>query len=62
MLPVDDGIRKLILQNVDSGSIKKVAVQNGMKTLLMDGIRNVFKDRTTLEEVLRVAKDETEVE
>ena len=58
LLLVDDAIRALILKNVDAGTIKKRAVSDGMRTLLMDGVRKVLQGRTTPEEVLRVAKDE----
>jgi general secretion pathway protein E len=58
LLMVNDEIRKLILRNVDAGTIKKEAVNSGMKTLLMDGIDKVLAGITTPEEVLRVAKDE----
>lgn len=55
LLLVDDDIRRLITQNVDSETIKKVAVEKGMKTLIDDGIDKVRQGITTLEEVIRVA-------
>ncbi len=58
LLVVDDAIRRLILKNVDSGTIKREAIQRGMRPLLQDGARKVLKGVTTPEEVLRVAKDE----
>ncbi|MEQ8278822.1 MAG: type II secretion system ATPase GspE [Deltaproteobacteria bacterium] len=58
LLMIDDDIRRLILKNVDAGTIKKQAVEHGMRTLLMDGVRKVLQGNTTPEEVLRVAKDE----
>ena len=55
LLIIDDDIRKLITQNADSETVKKIAKEKGMKTLLEDGIDKVKKGITTLEEVLRVA-------
>ena len=43
---------------MDAGTIRKQAANNGMRSLLVDGVRNVLEGRTTPEEVLRVAKDE----
>ena len=58
LLVIDDEVRRLILKNVDAGTIKKYAVSQGMKTLLADGARKAIMGVTTPEEVLRVAKDE----
>ncbi len=58
MLVIDDEVRRLILQNVDAGTIRKYAVGHGMSTLLGDGARKALNGGTTPEEVLRVAKDE----
>jgi general secretion pathway protein E len=58
LLLIDDEVRRLILKNVDAGTIKKYAVSAGMRTLLADGARKVVDGITTPEEVLRVAKDE----
>ncbi|MCB9652581.1 MAG: type II secretion system ATPase GspE [Deltaproteobacteria bacterium] len=58
LLVVNDEIRQLILKNTDAGTIKKAAVRNGMRTLLQDGARKALRGDTSIEEVLRVAKDE----
>ena len=58
LLTVDDDVRPLILRNADAGTIKRKAVENGMATLLGDGVRKVMAGKTTTEEILRVAKDE----
>ncbi len=59
LLMVDDEVRKLIVKNVDAGTIKKYATQKtAMRTLLQDGVRKVVAGITTPEEILRVAKDE----
>jgi len=51
-------IRGMILERASAGQIRKVASQEGMKSLREDGWRLVRSGRTTLEEVLRVTKDE----
>ncbi|HOP28473.1 MAG TPA: type II secretion system ATPase GspE [Spirochaetota bacterium] len=55
LMPVTDGIRKLIMSGADASTIKDLAIKEGMKTLLQDGIEKVVRGLTTLEEVLRVS-------
>jgi general secretion pathway protein E len=57
MLPTDD-IRQLILQNVDSNSIKKRAMGQGMRTLREDGALKVLAGMTSSAEVLRVTAED----
>jgi general secretion pathway protein E len=57
MSPTDD-IRQLILQNVDSNSIKKKAMSQGMRTLREDGARKVLVGITSSAEVLRVTGED----
>jgi general secretion pathway protein E len=57
MMPTDD-IRQLILQNVDSNSIKKKAMTQGMRTLREDGARKVLVGITSSAEVLRVTAED----
>lgn len=57
MLPSDD-IRQLILQNVDSNTIKKKAMAQGMRTLREDGARKVLVGITSSAEVLRVTAED----
>ncbi|NLH49612.1 MAG: type II secretion system ATPase GspE [Myxococcales bacterium] len=57
MLQVTDELRAMVLQNVDSTTIKKYAVEkNHMETLRMDGADKVIKGITSLEEILRVTQ------
>ncbi len=58
MLVVDDEIRQLIMDNVDSNSIKKRAIKKGMLTLRDDGARKVIAGDTSIAEVLRVTQDD----
>jgi type II secretory ATPase GspE/PulE/Tfp pilus assembly ATPase PilB-like protein len=55
ILIIDDDIKGLINEGASTQTIKEKALEKGMKTLLMDGIRKVKLGITTIEEVLRVA-------
>lgn len=57
LLMVTDEIRKMIVQKADANQIRALARQQGMKTLLEDGIQKVIEGRTTLGEVLRVTQE-----
>jgi general secretion pathway protein E len=52
LLMVDEAIRTLIMQRKDGGSIKKQAIQSGMRTFRDHGIEKVLRGITTIEEVL----------
>jgi general secretion pathway protein E len=58
LMLVDDAIRELIAQNVDSKRIKRQAVSNGMRTLRGDGARKVLRGITSIAEVLRATEEE----
>lgn len=49
-----DNIRELIIKNASESEIQKAAEDNGMVTMLEDGLRKVLSGSTTLEEVMRV--------
>jgi general secretion pathway protein E len=53
LLVVDDNIRSLVMKNVDSGSIRKAAVDAGMLTMREDGARKVLAGVTTVQELSR---------
>ena len=57
-MPVTEDIRTLILERASAHGIRKAAQGHGMKGLREDGWRLVLEGRTTVEEVLRVTKDE----
>jgi type II secretory ATPase GspE/PulE/Tfp pilus assembly ATPase PilB-like protein len=56
-LPISEKIVSLILQHSDSGTIEKEAVVEGMITMEQDGYLKALQGVTTIEEVLRVAKE-----
>ncbi|MDB5289305.1 MAG: xpsE 3, partial [Phycisphaerales bacterium] len=59
MMPVTEDVRTLILERASSGTIRKVAIRQGMNSLRGDGWRLIKEGRTTVEEVIRMTKDET---
>lgn len=59
VLEVSKAIRELIAQKVDSDKIVDKAVDEGMKTMLDDGLIKVGKGLTSIEEVMRVTKVES---
>ncbi len=58
LLLVDDTVRQLALKNVDSSTIKKAAIANGMRTLLDDGARKIALGETTIAEVLSITQED----
>lgn len=54
VLVVDNDIREGILRKESADTIKKIAVKNGMKMMVEDGLDKVFSGVTSMEEVLRV--------
>ncbi len=52
ILTVNDEIRSLVMQRKDGNSIKRIAVQNGMKTFRDHGVQKVLSGITTIEELV----------
>jgi general secretion pathway protein E len=59
MLIIDDSIRNLTLTNVDSGQIKRKAMEHGMTTLRKDGADHIIRGLTSIDEVMRVTEEES---
>jgi general secretion pathway protein E len=59
MMLMDDDLRQLTLKNVDSGTIKRQAVNKGMRTLMDDGAQKVLRGVTSVAEVLSVTQEDT---
>jgi len=57
VLEVNDFVRDAIMRNADAGEIKKIAIKNGMVTLLEDAFIKAISGLTTIEEVLRVIRE-----
>jgi general secretion pathway protein E len=58
LLAVNTEICKVIIERADAGTIRKMAVQQGMRLLRDDGWDKVRQGTTTLAEVLRVTREE----
>lgn len=58
LLEVTSEIRELIIQNKSADEILKVARQQGMITMIEDGLDKASAGLTTVEEVLRAVKDQ----
>lgn len=58
LLTVGDAIKKLIIAKASTDDIKKQALASGMKTLHDDGIEKALAGVTSVEEVLRVTREE----
>jgi general secretion pathway protein E len=61
LMLVDDDIRGLVSQNIDSKTIKQTATRKGMRTLRADGARKVLQGITSVAEVLRATEEEGSV-
>ena len=56
-LAMSSKISRMVLEHVPESEIEKQAITEGMVTLLQDGYLKVLDGSTTLEEVLRVARE-----
>jgi len=54
LLPVDDAVRRLLLDGADDRTIHAAAAAGGMRTLRGDGLAKAMAGETALDEVLRV--------
>lgn len=59
ILEVSKTVRKLITERADSDVIMQQAIQEGMATMLDDGLLKVSQGITTIEEILRVTRVES---
>ena len=58
MMALDDEIRELVLTTHSTGEIREASRVKGLRSLCEDGWRLVSEGATTIDEVLRVTKDE----
>ena len=56
MMLIDSEVQNLIYKRESAGTIKRLALNAGLKTLRMDGARKVLAGTTTISEVLRVTQ------
>jgi type IV pilus assembly protein PilB len=57
VMVIDDEIREAIVAKADASTIRKIAIKNGMKTMVVDGLEKVSAGLTTIEEVVRVTNE-----
>ena len=57
VMEISESIIELMLSNKSSGEIEKKGVEEGMITLMQDGVMKALEGLTTIEEVLRVARE-----
>jgi general secretion pathway protein E len=60
LLMIDDRIRQLAIKNADAGTIKKAAMEAGMRTLREDGAQKVLAGMTSTAEVMMITTGDSE--
>jgi len=58
MMTMSDNIRSLIMRHAAAGDIRAAAIMEGMETMFENGLRKSLAVITTIEEVLRVTRDD----
>ena len=61
VMSMSETIGRLVLERSPAGKIEELAVEEGMIRLLQDGYLKVVEGITTMEEILRVARDYNEI-
>ena len=54
---MNDFVREAVMRRADAGEVKKIAIKNGMTTLLEDGFKKALNGLTTIQEILRVVHE-----
>jgi general secretion pathway protein E len=58
MLPMTDALRSLVMRHATSGEMREQAVKDGMETMYENGLKKAVQGITTIEEVLRVTRED----
>jgi general secretion pathway protein E len=58
MMIMTDGLRSLIMRHATAGDLRAEAVREGMETMFENGLRKSLAGLTTIEEVLRVTRED----
>jgi general secretion pathway protein E len=58
LLAMTDTIRSMIMRHVTSGEVRQQAIADGMQTMYENGLSKAVAGVTTIEEVLRVTREE----
>jgi len=57
VLPLSEKIARMVSENATADAIESQAIEEGMIKMIQDGFLKAIKGITTVEEVLRVAKE-----
>ncbi|MFA9262613.1 MAG: GspE/PulE family protein [Undibacterium sp.] len=57
VLEVNDAVRTAIVQSATASDIEKLAMEQGMRTMLQDGVEKAKEGITTMAEVMRASKE-----
>jgi len=57
ILVVDEQVQEAILKKASARDIRRIAVENGMTTMVESGMKKVLSGETTIEDLLRVVHD-----
>ena len=58
MMPMTDRIRSLVMRHANSTDLRAAAVEEGMESMFENGLRKAVAGVTTVEEVLRVTRED----
>ncbi len=58
LLTMTDTIRAMVMRHVTAGEVRQKAIAEGMQTMFENGLAKVVAGTTTIEEVLRVTREE----
>ena len=58
LLTMTDSVRALVMRHVTAGEVRKQAIAEGMQTMFENGLVKAVAGVTTIEEVLRVTREE----
>jgi general secretion pathway protein E len=58
MLPMSDRIRALVMRHANSTDLRAAAIEEGMESMFENGLRKAVAGVTTIEEVLRVTRED----
>ena len=58
MLVMSDAVRSMVMRHVTAGEIRQQAIKEGMQTMYENGLKKAVAGTTTIEEVLRVTREE----
>jgi general secretion pathway protein E len=55
---MSDNLRSLIMRHANAGDLRAAAIMEGMETMFENGLRKALAGVTTIEEVLRVTRED----